>query len=102
MSDGALPALTRGSLVAFIGFGEAGGILGEELARRGCSVRAFDILIDAPAQRTRLLARCAAAGVTAAPTLAAAVQGAALVICAVTASAAGEVARDAGALLRAG
>lgn len=102
MSDVALPPLTRGSRVAFVGFGEAGGILGEELARRGCTVRTFDILFDSPADRERLLARCAAANVAAAPTLDAAVRDAAYVFSAVTASAARDVARDAGALLREG
>lgn len=89
-------------VVAFVGFGEAGGILGEELARRGCTVRAFDILFDSPRDRERLLARCAAAGVEPSPTLAAALRDAKLVVSAVTADAARDVARDAGALLVAG
>jgi len=89
-------------IVAFVGFGEAGGILGEELARRGCTVRAWDILLASPADRERLLERCRRAGVAPATSLADAVDGAALVISAVTASAAHDVARDAGAVLRAG
>ena len=88
--------------IAFIGFGEAGGILGAELARRGRVVRAYDILFDSPADRDRMLARCAQAGVAASPSLGAALDGAALIFSAVTASAARDVASAAGAALRAG
>ncbi len=102
MSEPRSPKLGRGSLVAFVGFGEAGGILGEELAKRGCVVRAFDILFDSPRDRERLLARCTDAGVVPAPTLADAVRDAVLVVSAVTADAARDVARDAGSLLQAG
>lgn len=88
--------------IAFVGFGEAGGILGGELAARGQAVRAYDILFDSPADRDRMLARCTAAGVTASPSLAAALEGATLVFSAVTASSARDVARDAAAVMRTG
>ena len=39
--------LSPSATLAFIGFGEAGGILGKELASRGMAVRAYDILLDA-------------------------------------------------------
>ena len=88
--------------VAVIGFGEAGTLLGTDLARSGVAVSTYDILLDAPAARPTVLARAAAAGVRAADTLAVAVANAELVISAVTAASAGDVARDCGRLLRAG
>jgi 3-hydroxyisobutyrate dehydrogenase-like beta-hydroxyacid dehydrogenase len=88
--------------IALIGFGEAGGILGADLAKRGCAMRAYDILLDDPATREPMLARLAAAGVDPAPSLAEALQGAKLVISAVTAAASQDVARAAGPLLREG
>ena len=39
--------ITPSASIALIGFGEAGAILGEDMARRGCSVRAWDILLAA-------------------------------------------------------
>jgi 3-hydroxyisobutyrate dehydrogenase-like beta-hydroxyacid dehydrogenase len=94
--------LPPGAKFAFIGFGEAGGILGQELARQGCRVQAYDLLLEAPATRHAMLAKLAAAGVDPASTLADAIDGATLVISAVTATAAGDVARDAAPLLRQG
>jgi len=91
-----------GATLCFIGFGEAGGILGEELARRGLQVKAWDILLLDPARHDAMRAKCAAAGVTAATSLADGLRDAQLVVSAVTASAAGEVAREAAALLKAG
>lgn len=88
--------------VCFIGFGEAGSILGAELALRGLAVRSFDMLFDAPADRERMLRRCAAAGVDPAFTLGEALRGAKLVVSAVTATAAADVAHDAAALLQSG
>jgi len=88
--------------IAFIGFGEAGGILGQDLAKQGCRVQAYDILLDAAASRAALLAKLAAAGVDPAPGLAEALHGAKLVISAVTATAATDVARAAAPLLQAG
>jgi 3-hydroxyisobutyrate dehydrogenase-like beta-hydroxyacid dehydrogenase len=94
--------LSPGSTVCFIGFGEAGGILGEELARQGLRVKAWDLLLANPAARDAMRAKCAAAGVGAAQSLADGLRGAQLVVSAVTASSAADVARDAGALLKAG
>jgi 3-hydroxyisobutyrate dehydrogenase-like beta-hydroxyacid dehydrogenase len=94
--------LPPSACIAFIGFGEAGGILGQELAKRGCRVQAYDILLDAPGSREPMLARLAAAGVDPAPDLAQVLRGATLVISAVTASAATNVARAAAPLLQAG
>ncbi len=78
--------------IAVIGFGEAGGILGAELAKQGLAVRTFDILLDAPAARDAMLKKAGTAGVAAAASLAAAVGGADLVISAVTAASAVDVA----------
>ncbi len=85
--------------VALVGFGEAGSILGEDLARLGVSVVAYDILLDKPATRAAMQAKITAAGVRVAPTLAEAVAGARLIISAVTASSAGDVARGSAATL---
>jgi len=86
--------ITPSSAIAVIGFGEAGSILAEDLARRGCSVRAYDILLDDAATAARMRHRIELAGVDAAPTLQAALRGAKLVISAVTATCAAQVARD--------
>src|SRR5262245_25234557 len=79
--------------IAIIGFGEAGGILGSELARQGLAVRAYDILLDDPAARDAMTKKAATAGVAAAASHAAAVKGADLVISSVTAACAVEVAK---------
>jgi len=80
--------------IAIIGFGEAGGILGAELAKRpGVAVRSYDILLDDATARAAMRAKAAAAGVAAAASHAAAVKGAGLVISAVTAASAVEVAK---------
>ena len=78
--------------IAVIGFGEAGGILGAELARQGRTVRTYDILLDDAAARDAMRRKAAAAGVAAADSHAAAVAGADLVISAVTAASAVAVA----------
>jgi 3-hydroxyisobutyrate dehydrogenase-like beta-hydroxyacid dehydrogenase len=81
--------------VALIGFGEAGTILGADLAKQGLRVATYDILLDSPGTRAAMLARAEAAGVTPRDTHAEAVRGADLVISAVTASAAADVAQEA-------
>jgi 3-hydroxyisobutyrate dehydrogenase-like beta-hydroxyacid dehydrogenase len=88
--------------IALIGFGEAGAILGEELARRGCSVRAWDILLVDPQLQSRMRHRIELGRADAAGSLADALRGAKLIISAVTATAAADVARDTAALLAAG
>ncbi len=91
--------------IGFIGFGEAGGILGTALARAGCEVGCYDILLDAPPAtplRQRLIARAAAGPVTVHDSLAALVRGSELVVSAVTATAAHDVTRLAADTLVAG
>jgi 3-hydroxyisobutyrate dehydrogenase-like beta-hydroxyacid dehydrogenase len=89
-------------LVAIIGFGEAGSILGAELAAIGRRVVTYDILLEAPTSRTTLEAKARAAGVQIAHSHAAAIEGASLVISAVTASSAAAVAAQAASTLGAG
>jgi 3-hydroxyisobutyrate dehydrogenase-like beta-hydroxyacid dehydrogenase len=88
--------------IALIGFGEAGAILGEELARRGCSVRAWDILLAEPSLRSRMRHRIELARVDAAASLEDALRGAKLIISAVTATAAADVAGASAPLLTTG
>ena len=88
--------------IALIGFGEAGGILGHDLAARGLDVSTHDILFDAPASREQMLAKARSSAVRAAENLADAVRDAQLVISAVTASSALGVAADAAQLLGTG
>jgi 3-hydroxyisobutyrate dehydrogenase-like beta-hydroxyacid dehydrogenase len=76
--------------IAFVGFGEAGGILGSELAKV-CEVRTYDILIATPT-RDALRAKAESARVTLSDTLEDAVTGVDIVVSAVTASAARQVA----------
>lgn len=84
--------------IAIIGFGEAGGILGADLAALGREVVTYDILLDAPGTRGALLEKAARAAVRTADTMSEAITHADLVISAVTASSAAEVAmRAAGA-----
>jgi 3-hydroxyisobutyrate dehydrogenase-like beta-hydroxyacid dehydrogenase len=88
--------------VALIGFGEAGGILGRDLASLGIRVRIFDRLLDDPGARQALLAKAADAGVQACASAAAAVEDAQLVISAVTAGSALAVATELAGALRPG
>lgn len=89
-------------VIAVIGFGEAGGILGQALAARGCSVRSYDILLDDAATVAAMQARMQAAGVQEAASLAGAVSGARYIISTVTADSAALVAHEAAPLLGAG
>jgi 3-hydroxyisobutyrate dehydrogenase-like beta-hydroxyacid dehydrogenase len=88
--------------IALIGFGEAGGILGHDLAARGLEVSTYDILFDAPASREAMLAKARGLKVRAAENPADAAGDAQLVISAVTASSALGVAVDAARRLGAG
>jgi 3-hydroxyisobutyrate dehydrogenase-like beta-hydroxyacid dehydrogenase len=88
--------------IAIIGFGEAGSILGAELAARGRDVVIYDILLDSPGTRTALQAKARAAQVQTADTQAAAIEGASLAISAVTASSATAVASQAARSIRTG
>jgi 3-hydroxyisobutyrate dehydrogenase-like beta-hydroxyacid dehydrogenase len=93
------PAFQR---IALIGFGEAGTILGTDLAAAGAQVTTYDILFDAPEARADMLAKAERSGVRAADSFAQAVEQAQLIISAVTASSCGDVAASAGQHLRAG
>jgi 3-hydroxyisobutyrate dehydrogenase-like beta-hydroxyacid dehydrogenase len=89
-------------VIAIIGFGEAGSILGADLAARGAEVVTYDILLEATAARTAMAAKAQRAGVRIAASTVAAVGGADLVISAVTASSSHAVASEASRALRAG
>ena len=88
--------------VAIIGFGEAGGIFAKDLAVKGMNVCVFDILFNSNRQRQAMLRKAQACGVTAAPSLQACLYKAELVISAVTASSALDVAKEAGPILAEG
>jgi len=88
--------------VAVIGFGEAGSILAEDLARLGLDVATYDILIDSHDTRPALIARARAVRVRPEDSLRQALDGAQLAISAVTASSSAAVAHDAAQSLRAG
>ncbi|RZF24788.1 NAD(P)-dependent oxidoreductase [Paraburkholderia sp. UYCP14C] len=80
--------------IAFIGFGEAGGILGAALAAKGVRVSMFDLRRDALRDKAR------AANVRVADTLQGALDGAQLIVSAVTADADLEVAQAAARCIR--
>jgi 3-hydroxyisobutyrate dehydrogenase-like beta-hydroxyacid dehydrogenase len=87
---------------ALIGFGEAGSILGEDLAARGLDVVAYDILLDAAASRPQMLEKARLARVRTADCVEDAIAGAQVVISAVTAASSSDVAARAAETLRAG
>lgn len=86
--------------IALIGFGEVGGIFGQDFGAAGLEVSTFDILLDAEPGRSAIRAKAKEAGVRACDLLDAAMRGADLVISAVTASSAGDVARNGVPFLR--
>lgn len=88
--------------VALIGFGEAGGIIGQDLAAKGVSVRVYDRLLDDPLRRDAMKAKAMAAQVEAYESAAAAVQNVQLVISAVTAGSALSVATELADVLKPG
>ncbi len=88
--------------IALVGFGEAGGILGRDLAQQGIEVSFFDILLRSKKARPAMLAKAQASGVHANETLRDCVRNAELVISAVTASSAASVAKEAASLLKPG
>jgi 3-hydroxyisobutyrate dehydrogenase-like beta-hydroxyacid dehydrogenase len=88
--------------VALIGFGEAGTIIGSDLAQKAVEVSTYDILLDAEPTRAALLERARNAGVRPEDSFADAVRAADLVISAVTASSSHDVARAGAAVLRPG
>jgi len=88
--------------ISLIGFGEVGGIFGHDFASAGLGVSTFDILLNAEPSRSAMLAKAKGTNVRACDTLEEAVRGADLVISAVTASSAADVAISAAPFLRAG
>jgi len=94
-----MPNLQSIHNIAVIGFGEAGGIFATDLASLKLDVTVFDILFDSKRHRHRMLKKAQDSGVTAASGLKDCVREADLVISAVTACSALDVARDAGKLL---
>jgi 3-hydroxyisobutyrate dehydrogenase-like beta-hydroxyacid dehydrogenase len=88
--------------IAIIGFGEVGGIFGRDLTDRGIDVATFDILFDAPASREAMLAKARACGVRACESIGDCLRARELVISAVTASSAKDVAEQAASMLMPG
>ena len=88
--------------IVLVGFGEVGGIFGRDFAQQGIDVSVYDILFHSPESREPMLAKARDCGVRACESLAECVHNAELIISAVTASSALDVARDASKFLRAG
>jgi 3-hydroxyisobutyrate dehydrogenase-like beta-hydroxyacid dehydrogenase len=89
--------------IAFIGFGEAGGILAKGLVASGRhDVVAYDLLLDDTEKSEAMRAKARSLGVEAARGAAAAAAGAAIVVSAVTAASSRSVAEEAGSYLRPG
>ena len=88
--------------MCIIGFGDSGAMVGAALAQRGHAVRAWDLLLVDPARGETMRARMAAALVDPATSLADAVSGATVVVCAVDGAAAAGLRREISALLVAG
>lgn len=80
--------------IGLIGFGEVGGIIGHDLAAQGVRVLAFDRLIGDPERRVALQEKARACGVTLVESLERAIDNVPLIISAVTAGCALEVARS--------
>jgi 3-hydroxyisobutyrate dehydrogenase-like beta-hydroxyacid dehydrogenase len=85
--------------IAIVGFGEVGGIFGSDFAKQGIAVSVYDILFASKRDRKRMLTKARDCRVTAFDTFKECVRDADLVISAVTASSALDVARKAGKLL---
>jgi len=88
--------------IAIIGFGEVGGIFGNDFARQGINVSIFDILLNSKRHRKQMLSKARACGVRAADDVKHCVRDAQLVISAVTAASSLDVAKETGHLLRSG
>lgn len=85
--------------VAIIGFGEAGSIFAKDLAVQGMKVSVFDILFNSNRRQQLMLRKAQDCGVTAAGGLKDCLHKAKLVISAVTASSALDVAKEAAPIL---
>jgi 3-hydroxyisobutyrate dehydrogenase-like beta-hydroxyacid dehydrogenase len=91
--------LTSSATVCVIGFGESGRAVGTALAQRGHAVRAWDALLADPARSDMMRTRMTEALVDPAASLADAVSGAKVIVCAVDESSAAVVKRDVTAML---
>lgn len=87
--------------IAIIGFGEAGGIFGHDFAKQGIQVSVFDILLNSRRHRQEMLSKARRCGVTVASNLRECLRDSEVVISAVTAASALDVAKDASRLLKA-
>ena len=94
-----MPSPQAISRIAIIGFGEVGGIFGTDFAGQGIEVSVFDILLASESHRQQMLAKARSCGVKAEDSLRDCLRDADLVISAVTASAALDVAQEAGPML---
>jgi len=94
-----MPSPQAISRIAIIGFGEVGGIFGTDFAGQGIDVSVFDILLASESYRPAMLAKARECGVNAKNSLGDCLRGADLVISAVTASSALDVAKEAGPIL---
>jgi len=88
--------------IAIIGFGEVGAIFGSDLAKQGIEVSAFDILLASRRHRQEMLSKARSCRVKTEVDLSECVRGAEVVISAVTASSALEVAKKVSPLLERG
>lgn len=88
--------------IAIIGFGEVGGIFGHDFTKQGIEVCVFDILIASKRHRRQMMSKAQTCGVRAVDNLNDCLRGAELVISAVTASSAMDVAKDARPILQHG
>lgn len=88
--------------IGLIGFGEAGGIFGQDLVAAGLAVSAFDILFCNEQARERMLTKALAAKVVPTENLRGAIRDADLIISVVTASSASDAAKQAARILRPG
>jgi 3-hydroxyisobutyrate dehydrogenase-like beta-hydroxyacid dehydrogenase len=94
-----MPSSPRISRVTIIGFGEVGGIFGSDFVAQGIEVSVFDILLASERHRRQMLAKARSCGVKAHDNLRDCLCKADLVISAVTASSALDVAREAAPIL---
>jgi 3-hydroxyisobutyrate dehydrogenase-like beta-hydroxyacid dehydrogenase len=88
--------------ISLIGFGEVGGIFGHDFSTAGFQVSIYDILLNTEPSRAAMLSKAQRCNVRACDTFEADILGADLVISAVTASSAANVASQAVPYLRSG
>lgn len=79
--------------IAIVGFGEVGGIFGRDFSQQGIDVSVFDILLHSAESRDAMLSKARECAVRACETLGDCPRDAELVISAVTATSALDVAR---------